>query len=93
MPCRPATVVLSRGQTSDLQLWSWHEAVVSGDAAAARKDCTLVMYAADGKPVARYYLSQAWPSKLEVGALKAGPAEALYETATFVCDRLQRIAA
>jgi phage tail-like protein len=89
---KPPTVTLRRGQTSELELWAWHEAVVSGDVAAGRKDCTLVMYAVDGKPVARYYLEHAWPSKLEVGALKAGPAEALYETVTLVCERLQRLA-
>ncbi|MFD2081713.1 conserved hypothetical phage tail region protein [Actinopolymorpha cephalotaxi] len=89
----PPTVILRRGQTSDLALWTWHAAVVVGDPAAARRNCTLGMYAADGTAAASYYLEQAWPSKLEVGAVKAGPTETLYETCTFVCDRLQRLAA
>ncbi|GAA5030378.1 phage tail protein [Actinopolymorpha pittospori] len=89
---KPPTVVLKRGQTPSMELWNWHEAVVSGNMAAARKDCTLVMYAVDGKPVARYQLFKAWPSKLEIVTLKGGPTEALFETVTLVCERLQRLA-
>ncbi|MET9021832.1 phage tail protein [Actinopolymorpha sp. NPDC004070] len=85
-------MTLKRGQTNELELWAWHEAAVSGDVRAARKDCTRVMYAVDGKPVARCHLDHAWPSTLEVGALKAGPAEALYETVTLICERLHRLA-
>ena len=51
-----------------MELWLWHEAVLMGDIVAARKSCSLVMYATDGTPVARYHLEMAWPSKLEVGA-------------------------
>ena len=44
---------------------------------AARKSCSLVMYDDDGKPVARYHLENAWPSKIELGALRAGRREVL----------------
>ncbi len=40
----------------------------SGNMAAARESCSLVMYNVDGKPVARYHLEDAWPSKIEIGA-------------------------
>jgi hypothetical protein len=50
------------------------------------------MYSAEGKPVARYYLDHAWPSKLEIGAVKAGAGAVLTETLTLVCDQLQRVA-
>lgn len=86
------TVVLKRGKNSSMELWSWHEAVLNGDIVAARKSCSLVMYNYDGKAVARYHLEHAWPSKLEIGALKAGASEVLMETVTIVCERLQRIA-
>lgn len=87
-----ATVTLKRGKTADMALWAWHEAVLNGDILAARKSCSLVMYGADGKPVARYHLSDAWPSKLDIGALKAGSNEVLMETVTIVAERLQRVA-
>ena len=62
-----------------------------GDIVAARKSCSLVMYNYDGAPVARYHLEHAWPSKLEIGALKAGASEVLMETVTIVCERIQRV--
>ena len=89
---KPPTVVLKRGMNSSMELWAWHEAVRRGDMAAARRNCSLVMYSAEGKPVARYYLDHAWPSKLEIGAVKAGAGAVLTETLTLVCDQLQRVA-
>ena len=53
-----------------MELWTWHEAVLNGDMAAARKSCSLVMYGPNGKPVARYHLENAWPAKLEVGGMQ-----------------------
>jgi phage tail-like protein len=87
----PATVELSRGKTSDMALWAWHEAVLQGDILAARKSASLVMYGADGKPVARYHMENAWPSVVKVGALKAGANDVLMETVTIVCETLQRV--
>jgi len=89
---KPPTVTLKRGKNSGMELWAWHEAVLMGDIVAARKSCSLVMYNYDGKPVARYHMLHAWPSKLEIGALKAGASEVLMETVTIVCEHLQRVA-
>ena len=89
----PATLVLKRGKNSSMELWAWHEAVLMGDIVAARKSCSLVMYDTAGKPVARYHLEHAWPSKLEIGALKAGASEVLMETVTIVAERIQRVSA
>ena len=73
IPANPlATIVLKRAQTQDPQMWSWHEAARFGEMGAARKSCSLVMFDADGKPVARYHLENAWPCKIELGALRAG---------------------
>jgi phage tail-like protein len=87
----PPTVTLKRGMTSSMELSAWHEAALAGNAAAA-KSASLVMYDATGKPVARYHLEHAWPSKLEIGALKAGASEVLYETVTLTAENLQRVA-
>ena len=89
---KPPTLVLKRGKNTSMELWAWHEAVLNGDIAAARKSCSLVMYSTDGKPVARYHLAYAWPAKLEIGALKAGASEVLMETVTLVCEHIQRVA-
>jgi phage tail-like protein len=95
LPGRAKTgqVILKRGKNSSMELWAWHEAVLQGNIVAARKSCSLVMYNYDGAPVARYHLEHAWPSKLEVGALKAGASEVLMETVTIVCERIQRVSA
>jgi len=89
---KPPTLVLKRGKNTSMELWAWHEAVLNGDIVAARKSCSLVMYSTDGKPVARYHLEHAWPSKLEIGGMKAGASEVLMETVTLVCEHIQRVA-
>jgi hypothetical protein len=55
-------------------------AFVSWAAAGARADAVLVMYDSDSKPVARYYLENAWPSKMDVGSLDAGKNEVSIES-------------
>lgn len=94
LPSNPvlAQITLKRAQTNDPQMWTWHEAARFGEMGAARKSCSLVMYDAAGKPVARYHLENAWPSKIELGALRAGSSEVLTETITIVCDHLMRAA-
>ena len=70
---------------------AWHELVILGDVAAARKSCSLTMFNTKGDPVARYHLTDAWPAKVEIGALKAGASEVLMETVTMTCEFIQRI--
>lgn len=86
----PPRVVLKRGKSSSVELWAWHEAARRG-LASARRTCDLVMYGIDGDPVARYHLEHAWPSKLEIGAARAGTSMSLTETVELVCENLQRV--
>jgi phage tail-like protein len=86
----PPTVTLKRGMTRNIELAAWHELVILGDA-AARKNVTLTMYDVTGDPVVRYHLTNAWPSKLEIGALKAGASSILMETVTLVAEFMQRV--
>jgi phage tail-like protein len=86
----PPAVTLKRGMTSSLELMSWHDQALK-DNAAARKDVSLVMYNTAGDPVARYFLANAWPSKLVVDTLAAGASEVLFETVTLVAEDLQRV--
>lgn len=88
---KAAAVVLQRPLNRDNSIAAWHELVILGDVAAARKSCSLVMYDADNKPVARYYLQNAWPSKVDIGSLKAGTSEVLMETVTLTCEFIQRV--
>lgn len=87
----PPTVTLKRGMTRNLEISAWHELVLVGDMAAARKQVVLIVYDVTGDPVARYHLENAWPAKLEIGSLLAGSSSVLTETVTLVCDHLQRM--
>jgi hypothetical protein len=98
----PPTVVLKRGKNSSMDMWSWHEAARSGHMAAGRKSATLVMYDYDGKPVARYHLVNAWPSKIETGGLESGTGKVAVETlelahegflemVTIVAEKIERV--
>jgi len=89
---KPPTVTLKRGMTRNIEMAAWHELVILGDVAAARRDVSLTMYNTKGDPVARYHLTDAWPSKIEVGALKAGESSVLLETVTMTCEFIQRVA-
>jgi len=40
----PPTVTLKRGMTKNIEMAAWHELVVLGDVAAARKSCSLTMF-------------------------------------------------
>jgi phage tail-like protein len=85
----PPTVTLKRGMTRNIEMAAWHELVILGDVAAARKSCSLTMFNAKGDPVARYHLTDAWPQKVEVGmAVSSG---VLMETVTMTCDFIQRV--
>ena len=89
---KPPQVVLKRGKNGSMELWAWHEAVRQGAMAAARRSCSLIMYNAEGKAVAKYWLDKAWPNKLEISAMKAGASQVMYETVTLVCEKMQRVA-
>jgi phage tail-like protein len=85
----PPTVTLKRGMTRNIEMAAWHELVILGDVAAARKSCSLTMFNVKGDPVARYHLTDAWPQKVEVGmAVSSG---VLMETVTMTCDFIQRV--
>lgn len=85
-----ADITLKRGTTDSRSLRQWHDAGRTRGAAHARKNASIVMYDTAGKPVSRWQFTNAWPSKIEVGALKAGASEAL-ETVTITYESIQRV--
>ena len=89
---KPPTVTLKRGLDPQTYMWSWHQAVLQGDP-TARKTCSLQLFAASaspksGQPIITYLLENAWPSKLEIGGMKAGATEVVTETVVLHCDQI-----
>jgi phage tail-like protein len=89
---KPPTVTLKRGLDSQAYMWSWHQGVLRGDP-TARKTCSLQLFAASasprsGQPLITYLLENAWPSKLEIGGMKAGSSEVVTETVVLHCDQI-----
>jgi phage tail-like protein len=87
----PDFVVLSHGLTSSTEIQAWHDLVLDGNVAGARKDAVLTLYDSAHQPVARYHLENAWPSKVELGELESGTTQVVMETVTIVCERIQRV--
>jgi phage tail-like protein len=84
------SVGLGRPLSTSRELLEWHENILAG--LSDRRSADLTMFDADGRQVARYHLVNAWPAKVEIGALKAGASEVLMETVTLVCESIQRVA-
>jgi len=60
-------VTLERPLTSDRKVWEWRQEVTVGKAAGARQKCTITMMGPEGKPLAVWELSNAWPLDLTEG--------------------------
>ena len=70
----PGRLVLGRGTTTrSTPLSTWHE---------ARKGASIVVYDYEGSPVAHYNFENAWPTKIEIGALKADGTQVPVESLT-----------
>ena len=54
---------------------------------AARRRGAVVVYDDEGRPVARYHLENAWPSKLEIGSLTASGTPLVVERLTVSYER------
>ena len=86
-PARPSSraVTLVRPLTRDAAFADWaHRTKTQGE--AARHDVTLVVFAADGSPVARYHLENAWPSRHDVGSVPRGGNTIVVERRTLTSD-------
>jgi phage tail-like protein len=87
-PTRRA-VTLVRPLSRESTFADWAHRVEAQGVEAARRSATVVVFAVDGSPVARYHLENAWPSKLEIGALKASDTSVVAERLTLTFDRVQ----
>jgi phage tail-like protein len=75
-------VVLKRGLTPGTELSDWFKSVVDAAAVVPRKTGAIVVYDREFKPVAKFNLTNMWPSKFSVGDLSAGSDEVMIEEVT-----------
>src|SRR5207245_1230979 len=85
---KPPTITLKRAKNISMDLWKWHDDIAKGKLGAARKNGSIIGYDFEGKEALRYNFINAWPSKIEMSAPKAGSNELIVETCTFVCEGL-----
>ena len=76
---------------TNLEMNSWLEAAQAGMMDEARKSCSLVMYDAENKPVARFYLENAWPAKCVLSPMRAGGNDVLQQEWSIVYETIQRV--
>jgi phage tail-like protein len=81
-----SNITLKRGLTGDLSLYAWRKRVEDGQ--FDRRNGTIAILDQAGRPVARYYLENAWPAKchIETDALTG----AVLEVIVLAVDRSYR---
>ena len=85
---RARAVTLVRPLTRDPTFADWaHQSKTQGVAAGRRP--TVVVFAADGSPVARYHLENAWPSRLDIGSLTRGDDTVVVERLILTYDDVE----
>lgn len=77
-----------RGMTPSPSFTTWINDSIAGQMSTARKNASIIVMDYEHNPVKRYNMRNAWCSKIDASALKAGEASALMETVTIVFEEL-----
>lgn len=88
-------IKLVKRSDGNARLRSWHQQAVANQL-TGRKDCILEVHSSDNKPVARYHLENAWPSKFEplrgfTTAAAAGAGAVAMETVTIAVEKIDLV--
>jgi phage tail-like protein len=84
-------VTLKRGVSTSLELFNWHLQVVRGEIANARRNVTIVVLDDAGQDVARFQVSDAWPTKYDPGDLNARGNEVFIESLELANEGIERV--
>lgn len=74
-----SNIVLKRGVDANLDLWKWRKQILDGTIDTNRKDGTISVLDATGKPVVMYSFVRGWPCKYSSPGLNASGNEILVE--------------
>jgi phage tail-like protein len=84
-------VTLKRGVSTSLELFNWHLQVVRGQLSNARKNVIIVVLDDAGQDVARFQVSDAWPTKYDPGDLNAKGNEVFIESLELANEGIERV--
>ena len=84
-------ITLKRGVTSSLDIWDWRQKVVEGKMKDARKAASIIAYGEDGTAVARWNLTDAWPSKVTGPEFDSTTGNVMFEEVTIVFEGVVRV--
>jgi len=84
-------ITLKWGITSNLSFWDWRQLVVDGKIQDARANCSIIMFDAEGNPVVRWDVENAWPCKIGSPGLSSGSNEFVVEELTLTHEGIKRV--
>ena len=84
-------VTLSRGVTSNVDVWEWRQMIVDGKVEDARTNCSVIAYNQAGEEIARWNLASAWPSKVTGPEMDSSGQNLMVEEMTIVHEGIERV--
>jgi phage tail-like protein len=83
-------ITLKRGVTSNVDIWEWRQIVID-DVQDPRVNCSIIAYNQNNEEIARWDLTNAWPSKVTGPKMDAGGVTYMVEEVTLVHDGVTRV--
>jgi phage tail-like protein len=83
-------VTLKRGITKLKDIWDWRKLVEDGNIVGARKNATVTMYDQSLTAVARWNLTNAWPSKVSGPSINADSNAFAVEEVSITFEHMER---
>jgi phage tail-like protein len=88
---KPPTITLKRAKSVSMDMYDWHQKMLDGKVADARREASIVLLDPEHHEISRYNLIDAWVSKITISGLKAFSTEVAVEEATIVCESFVRV--
>jgi phage tail-like protein len=83
-------VTLKRGVTASLELFNWHQQILTGQTGAARRNVVIVVADDTGADQARFNVQDAWPARYEPSGLNGQGTEVFIETLELANEGIER---
>jgi len=84
-------ITLSRGVTTNVDVWEWRQMVVDGKVDDARTNCSVIAYSQAAEEIARWNLENAWPSKVTGPEMDSSGQNLMIEEMTIVHEGIARV--